>query len=441
MPINVVLITTNHLHTFMEAMFEKLQLDCNIKVVDYKNFKNIPEIYKTFENKADGFLISGIVAQHALEEKVKSIKKPIVSFGADSVELYRLLLKQFINNRNLDVNRVIMDFLIPIRENATCTNIINNDDIALIGRDLEQWLENLNIEELYSFEDEAIKKILSLWNEKKFDLIVCCYSSLMPILQEHGVPCVFAYPNMDYLKKSLNTLLSKIKFNNMRENLPVVISINQRMQRNREISDFDMVSLQKCILDFNKDNLTDFLVQKSNDGFDIFTSLRIANHITNNFRTCQLSNYISEHLNCKVHIGYGVGNDISQAKSNASDAKKESMISGGSFVLDEDKNLIGPLSENQLLRVSNEVNPKIEEIAKQSKLSTLTIQKLSSIMSMMKSDELTTQDISTKLGVTVRNANRILNNLEKSGLATILYNKSSNSKGRPTKVYKILFSL
>lgn len=57
----------------------------------------------------------------------------------------------------------------------------------------------------------------------------------------------------------------------------------------------------------------------------------------------------------------------------------------------------------------------------------------------MNSDELTTQDIATKLNVTTRNANRILNNLEKNGLAQILYNKSNTSKGRPVKIYKILF--
>ena len=42
---------------------------------------------------------------------------------------------------------------------------------------------------------------------------------------------------------------------------------------------------------------------------------------------------------------------------------------------------------------------------------------------------------------TVRNANRILKNLEKGGYAKITCTQTSNIKGRPTKVYELNFHI
>ena len=53
---------------------------------------------------------------------------------------------------------------------------------------------------------------------------------------------------------------------------------------------------------------------------------------------------------------------------------------------------------------------------------------------------MTSQDLSEHLGVTLRNANRILNQLEKEGAATMVYSHSSTSKGRPVKVYELHFN-
>ena len=50
---------------------------------------------------------------------------------------------------------------------------------------------------------------------------------------------------------------------------------------------------------------------------------------------------------------------------------------------------------------------------------TLTIQKLISIVKMNGSYEITTNELANHLGVTVRNANRILRNLENGGAARL----------------------
>ncbi|MEG0774200.1 hypothetical protein [Clostridium sp.] len=439
MTTKIAIITTKFLHHFIEEMLGKMQLECDFQILEYTGFNNISEIYTSLEDEVDGFMVSANVAQFAIEKSVKSPKKPIVWFGSDLVGLYQLLLELFIKNRNLDINRVIMDFLIPIRENTTCAEMVGKENLTFIENDMKKWLKNSTIQDLHSLEKDTTKKIITLWHQGKIDLSICFYSSIMPILQENGVPCIFAYPTLEHIKECINTLLSTIKINQMRENLPVVISVSKQGNKNTDDSDIDTVSLQKCLLDFNKENMTDFLIQKSNDGFDVYTSLRITNHITHFLEDCQLRRYLEEHLTFKVCIGYGIGNNIIEAKNNASDAKKEAILTDNSFIMDEKHNLIGPLNTEHFLVITSEITPEIHKIAEQSKLSSLTIQKLASIIKIMGTSQLTTQDLAARLSVTVRNANRILSNLEKSGFASILYNKSSNSKGRPIKVYEIDF--
>lgn len=62
-----------------------------------------------------------------------------------------------------------------------------------------------------------------------------------------------------------------------------------------------------------------------------------------------------------------------------------------------------------------------------------------SVTEMLGTKELTTLDLASSLQVTAANANRFLNALLKSGYAEIVSEKKSYSKGRPSRIYKILF--
>lgn len=60
-------------------------------------------------------------------------------------------------------------------------------------------------------------------------------------------------------------------------------------------------------------------------------------------------------------------------------------------------------------------------------------------MKMTGTNKVTTQELSSRFGVTVRNANRILSNLEKGAYSKIAYTQTTNSKGRPAKANELNF--
>ena len=79
----------------------------------------------------------------------------------------------------------------------------------------------------------------------------------------------------------------------------------------------------------------------------------------------------------------------------------------------------------------------ISQIARQCSLSTLTIQKVITILSNSGSDKLTVPDLASRMSTTVRNANRIMLNLCKGGAAAPVYTQITHSRGRPVQVYQL----
>ena len=216
-------------------------------------------------------------------------------------------------------------------------------------------------------------KIIDLWKQDKIDMVFCSYSSTIPLLEEHGVPYYFLYPVKDQLESQIKELLSQIRLEKYRENLPAAIAI---AAHEPSISDKTDQILEDAIQNIKKEFLIDAILQ-------------------------------------------------------------ESWNTDGSFVMNETNQLIGPLGSSQLPSFPQNLPDNIFKIAENCKLSTLTIQKLTSIIKMTGSYELTTNELADHMGVTVRNANRILRNLENGGAATIAHTRSTTSKGRPVKVYRL----
>ena len=134
--------------------------------------------------------------------------------------------------------------------------------------------------------------------------------------------------------------------------------------------------------------------------------------LTKNFEIGYLVSTLKDDYGISAAIGYGIGKSITEAKKHAENALRESWNGEGSFVMNETSQLIGPLGASQIPGFQENFSDNIFKIAENCKLSTLTIQKLISIVKMNGSYEITTNELADHMGVTVRNANRILRNLE-----------------------------
>ena len=158
---------------------------------------------------------------------------------------------------------------------------------------------------------------------------------------------------------------------------------------------------------------------------------------------CLLKEYFEQHGGFKVYIGYGIGTDLAQAEAAAVDASRESKIALGrvSYLKDENRVLAALSDGHAELSISSEISPYVREVSDMSGLSTLTIQKLIAALRLIGTEEVTTQELSRILHITIRSANRFVAALVKCNLARVLYSRQNNTKGRPSKVYQILLDV
>ena len=251
--------------------------------------------------------------------------------------------------------------------------------------------------------------------------------------------CVYPYPTRDQLLELVDQLLSKMELYEMRENLPAVIAIADADGKEKDAEQIQgfKSALKDALIHIKRNLALDIILKEEERGYQIYTSLKIVEYLTDEQKICHLSVSLKDDYGIHAAIGYGVGNHVAEAGRNAEEALKESLVVGGSFVVDEAHSLIGPLNEEHYLEVYQHDSEEIYRIARTCRLSSLTIQKLLSIMKMNGNNRMTTHELADRLGMTIRNASRILSNLEQGGAAVVVHTRAANSKGRPVKVYEL----
>lgn len=421
---------------FVKDAVEKLNLDCESEIYIYKDFYHVGELYLELEDKFDGFAVSGPVPKQAIIKRVGKVKKPLVDFGTDLQSYYETFLKLMYEYNTLDFSRAYLDFMDWGYEGKDISYYLLTGTLGEFMQHVSNVVSSKTLEEIIKMEKIIERKHIRLWNEGKIDFSTTRFSSIVPQLEEAGVNYYFIYPSINLLKDTFDELMKDISIYKMKINQPSVIYITVK---EKEEESFDMEELYSLINRYKKKLLADFVIEKSQESIKVFTKLNTVEAITENFTVCPLKDVIETELLVKACVGYGIGNHINEATINAISANKEanSNRDNYSFVVTEDNKLIGPLMNNKVMVVSNNVTTYIKDVSKRVGLSTLTIQKLLSAIDILGTNEISPQELASCLNVTVRTANRFLSALFKYGEAEIVYERQNSTKGRPERVYKI----
>ena len=437
MKYKIVVITSHYLYKPTSDALGRISPDCEYIVVPYDSFDHLVAVYERYAAQADGFLISGRSALHAIQMNAKGPLKTMVPFQADTAALYKELLHIVLDNREQDLRRVVMDALLPVEQGCTAADFLEISDFDSLGKHITDWVRSVGERGTVSVEDEITKRLIPLWGNGEIDMVIAQYTSVIPVLEKYGIPYRYPFLSDQQLGECVRELLVKIELEKLRSGLPAAICVSPRHPT--AVSDREMQQLQDALQSFFRKHLIRCAVQCEHGGFRADVTVRNVRYFTHNSTTCMLSEYLAGALDFEAAVGYGVGSTAEQAGGNALAAMKEAAFHGKSFVRDESGNLVGPLDSDTQMVVSIRPVGDVGEIARQCGLSTMTIQKLMTTIRMTGTNMTTTGELSRQFGVTVRNAHRILSNLEKGGFAKIVYSQTSSTKGRPVKVYELNF--
>ena len=236
----IVAITSQYLKEPISQIVSELKLNCDIQVVSYNKFDTISEVYDSYAGDTDGFLISGKIAKAAIESTAHAYNRPIVSFEIDTAGLYRALLNLLISNRDLDMDRIILDFLIPIDGGCTATAFLKELDIDTVPPHINNWTKALTRTSISTIENHVLSELIRMWNNNEMDMVLCQYSrSFVRTGSRQSIRCqvsaISGILQMNFCPRlSWSTCVPTFRLSSMY--LPVVRQITHRKISSRSMS-------------------------------------------------------------------------------------------------------------------------------------------------------------------------------------------------------------
>lgn len=203
-----------------------------------------------------------------------------------------------------------------------------------------------------------------------------------------------------------------------------------------EADEEEELLLQQAILDYKKETLADFQIQKTTNGLFLFTNLKTVSRMTGNFRHCGLSHYLQKRLRFCTYVAYGVAPELSTAKSSALEALREGVYRKAVYAVVEDS-LVGPLMPETEPLKQVPLDEDLMEIAGKAMLAPGTVRKIKTILGIRGNNEITAAELAERLNVKIRHTNHIIERLTTAGYAVQTGMKSTGTKGRPTRIYRI----
>lgn len=433
MQFKVVVITSHFLRDFSEDLFAQLDADCVTQIVEYRSFGQILGLYRRYEAETDAFMISGSAALATLTKQLPEGHKPVYSYHTSDTSFYHAIARVLVEHRDLDPDRVLLDFSIPMGRLVSVGEFVRSMDMKSLGKMVNGWLGDSSVADIECVEDEVLDECTRLYRAGEVDYVLCSFSSIVPALEERGVPFAFLYPDREQVAFQLRELRSQLQIEQLRQSLPAAIAIAPREGGVGQ----GQTTFASAVRHVLKDMAIASEMVKEDDICSVGVTHRTVMGATDQMGADAISAALEKGFGINAAVGYGVGKGPTEANRHAVDALRESRRSTGSFVLDENECLRGPLGAGRFMDVDQKVTDRVRDIAKECHLSTLTIQKLRSILWQTGSSEVTTGDLAEHLGVTTRNANRILRGLESGGVAEVTHSRTTKTKGRPVKVYRL----
>ena len=428
----IAIITSKVLQSFfseaLEVQLKKHKIDFYI----HEELVKTCEIYAEIEKKYDGFLTSGEIVTNAIEKYVINVRKPILSISSDLVSYYETFFKLIYKTRNISFDRIYIDFL-DWSGGDTISNYLSNGTFGTLLYGFRKSLSELSLAQIIAMDRNITQKHVELWKNKKIDISITRSSNILSTLDKEKVNYIFVKPDKYHAIEAFDRLINEITLKKFHENSSAVIFSKLDKKCDSE-------KIIEAISAFKTKFLSKLLINFFNGEIEILTTRKDIMILTNEMKECNLGQFILDRTGYRIGIGYGIGDTTYEALRNSKIAFQETQNyrMPASFILNNDENMIGPLNSEKLVIVNMEVSSHIKEMAQKSGLSTLTIQKVLAVKKKLDKNEITVAKLSDYLGITIRNANRILSKLLEANEVVLLYTQQFNTKGRPKKVFSIL---
>lgn len=439
MSTKIGIIATPFLEKFIKEQIAKMDLEFEYELFLYNEFRDIPKLFANMSTDITGVMTSGVFPAAVILKSFPETDKVIEAFNSDDAGICRLFLNLYKNNKNWDIDRVHGDFLDLI--GSDLADYLFNDPMRSLNSRIDDVVQKLSLEELYVVEQKQFDKHVSLFKSGKVDCAVTRFSSIVDKLCDIGMEVYFPYPSFSYMYSQFENLLKNISMCKLKNSQPAVINVSVNIGLMESSAGFVLQSkfmlLEEALRKFCGNSTLEYLVQKNHFGYEVLTDRKHLLKYTKDFSNCTLSCFLREILDFPILVGYGIGVNLYQARLNAANAIREAGVSKlGSFVIDEEEQLIGPIG-NECSNIATVLDFDSAVFGSSFPLSPTTVSRVLMATRSLPSSRITARELAFKLGVTTRSANRFLRTMSERGVLEVVAEKSPTTRGRPERVFKI----
>ncbi|MBS7525418.1 hypothetical protein KHM83_01860 [Fusibacter paucivorans] len=430
-----LIISESHV-VYIKEMQQKLERYCQMQLCVIRDFPDIVNCYLKHYNDVDAFILSGPTLSNYLNKNINPIDKPCYVIYDDDANILKHLFKLFVNHPEIDSSRVYFD--------SASDNMIETLS-EIFPADKRPYVFPFFEEDLDLYAERIFQKHLSLWQNNQIDLSVTRFGMHIDRMKAAGMRCYFVEPSEKYVYNLLMQAINHVKLEKLSANKIVVGYISfapdERLSQDNFEREYYIDKLYRETMSFAKTSDYEFVIQQREEVIAMFSTFEEIALITNDFTNCQLQLHFKDTIRKKIAIGYGSGQNITQAKTNAVTALNNALESGGdkSYFVDDDHRVFGPLEAGERLLYSNQPNGAIMRLSNDLNISSAYLQKLIAYAAKNKTNRLATDEVASLLDIALRSANRILNRIVDHGGAVVMTEKKQASKGRPKKYYQMLF--
>lgn len=429
------IVTLNALKDVLPIQ-DTMKEQCEIQFFTYEKTSQIQELYEKNVSNFDA-IVMNLFSYSVLMNLKIPLEKPTYYYVLNERDLYKKLFQVCRDYKIVDFSTVVTDF-----------NII--EDIELnenIEHIVELYLKNitsffLNTTTIEDFYEKLIFEHKQLHLLKKGELSLTVFSNVYKELMAAGIRTEFITASKATIIELLEKVINEWNHQQLVESTMVVGKISAAALLSNPLkmdTEYNRSLVYKALFEFSKKEKLSLIIQQHATFFEVFISKKELVQITNHFTFDRLAIELQEILSFETHVGWGVANTIDNARKKAHLANHEAHIQKRASIIIRNNNEMFQLSTNerQQSTLPIEETPELTVLSEQLSISRLILKKITFVVKVAGTNEITSEDIAFHLNITVRSANRMLKELEEKGIATYLYTRHGKQRGRPKKVFNI----
>lgn len=439
MVFKIALILKEHFREKINSYMPNKPDDVIFDFFPYKTIQDIQDIFLSIKNQYDGFYVSGLIPLQAIKILGEKSKDAIIAHSSVNVEnVYQALLHHIITSgiENVNLSRVGMDFL---DDKKTLEDLIREEKFAQAAYTYEKrWSSLQSVEEIELEELRVQDFYEKQYMEGRLDIIITYYYSVLERLKDKNIRCYYVYRGEWAFWNSIEELKKSIFIKKFNKNRSAVIHINTEKAREMYKDKYELFRLElvRVVIQFNQRYFNKAIFKANYDDLELYMDYETMENLTEGFRICPLLPILIKGLDFPGSVGYGIGDNIYQARLNAINAshygQSRMKDNTGSFLLNQNESLTF-LSAG----TSSETGPAfsvkaISQIADKVKLSAETVVRIAEVLNSLETEEITSMDLMNSLGISLRSANKYLSHLEEGGYASVCGKKGMGSKAVPS---------